>query len=101
MNSKQRPMKRRSALIVAGIVALTGLALNHAASRKAKAGLRVVIDGPAVSSPDETFRFVGSSTRHTLAQFWGTGYDITVLPFDWHGHELRVTHTAFIRSGGR
>lgn len=84
-----------------GILVLIGLVVNFLASRTAKHGLRALIDSPAVLNSNETYRFVGSSTRDALSQFKGEDYSITVLPFDWIEQDMKVTHTALIRSEGR
>ena len=92
-------MKRRVLKVLAALV-LVGLVVNFLASRKAKHGLRVVIDSPAVLDSERTYNFIGPSTRDALSQFKGGDYSITVLPFDWFEQDLKVTHTAFIRSEG-
>ena len=92
-------MKRKVLKVLAALI-LVGLVVNYLASRKAKHGLRVAIDSPAVLDSDGTYNFVGPSTRDALSQFKGGDYSITVLPFDWFEQEFKVTHTAFIRSEG-
>ena len=93
-------MKRKALKVLAALI-LVGLVVNFLASRKAKHGLRVAIDSPAVLDSDGTYNFVGPSTRDPLSQFKGGDYSMTVLPFDWFEQDLKVTHTAFIRSEGR
>lgn len=92
---------KRKVLKVLGALILVGLVVNYLASRKAHHGLRVAIDSPAVLDSDGTYNLVGPSLRDALSQFKGVDYSITVLPFDWFVQDIKVTHTAFIRSEGR
>lgn len=91
---------KQKMLKISAVIILVGIGVNYVTSRTAKLGLRVAIDSPAALETDGTYRFIGSSTRHTLAQFEGTDYKITIIPFDWLEYDLRVTHTAFVRSEG-
>ena len=95
MKSLASIITSRRFLTIAAVTLLI-IIVNTALSMRIRNGIRSIADDPDNATESEVFRSVGPSTRAIIDSVAQKNYKISVLPFDWFGESLTVTHTAFL-----
>jgi hypothetical protein len=81
-------------------LAIALLGANFLLVSKIKTGLRAIASNNTGQSHSESaeFVYIGPATAEVVRKITSKPYSIRVLPFDWLGEGLAVTHTAIMES---